>query len=92
MCGPPHLAPGSQAVYGFGGLPEMTTRVDELFDGSGSNVVLDTLAVLLIWPVLPFGMIAIVMARLASGASVPRLQVATAPASVQLGSSTATRS
>jgi hypothetical protein len=33
-----------------------------------------------------------VMARLASGASVPRLQVATAPASVQLGSSTATRS
>ena len=63
-------------VYGFGGLPERTTLVDELFDGSVSNVVLETLAVLLICPVLPFGMIAIVNFRVANGASVPRLHVA----------------
>lgn len=59
---------------------------------SGSNVVLDTVAVLLIDPDSPLRTIAIVTDRVASGAIVPRLQVAVAPASVQLLSSTATRS
>jgi hypothetical protein len=31
--------------YGFGGLPDRTTLVDELFDANGSNVVLATVAV-----------------------------------------------
>jgi hypothetical protein len=76
--------------YGFGGLPEKTILVDVWLTGLGSNVVLATLAVLLIWPREPFGTMAIVIVRPARGPIVPRLQVTSDPARLQLGSSTAT--